>query len=71
VLSSVAGHTGAQNPLFGMDPQARRDDGDAAVGTLTPTAKALIQAAYGKRPDRLYFAGGSNGAATRHFGTDF
>lgn len=61
VISSDAGHTGAQNPLFGMDPQARRDYGYAAVGTLTPMAKALIAAAYGKRPDRSYIAGTSNG----------
>lgn len=61
VLSSDAGHSSAQNPRFGIDPQARRDYGYAAVGTLTPIAKALIAAAYGKGPDRSYFAGTSNG----------
>lgn len=61
VLSSDAGHSSAQNPVFGIDPQARRDYGYAAVGSLTPMAKALIAAAYGKGPDRSYFAGSSNG----------
>lgn len=61
VISSDAGHTSAQNPLFGLDPQARLDYGYRAVGTLTPMAKALIRAAYGKGPDRSYIAGTSNG----------
>ncbi|MEH7414720.1 tannase/feruloyl esterase family alpha/beta hydrolase [Neobacillus drentensis] len=61
VLSSDAGHNGAQNPLFGLDPQARLDYGYQAVGTLTPMAKSLIEAAYGRKPDRSYIAGGSNG----------
>ncbi|WP_201770801.1 tannase/feruloyl esterase family alpha/beta hydrolase [Demequina mangrovi] len=61
VLSSDAGHTGAQIPVFGFEPQARLDYGYQAVGTLTPMAKSLIEAAYGRGPDRSYFAGGSNG----------
>lgn len=61
VMSSDAGHNGAQNPLFGLDPQARLDYGYQAVGTLTPMAKALVAAAYGRGPDRSYIAGGSNG----------
>ena len=61
VISSDAGHTAAQNPLFGLDPQARLDYGYQAVGTLTPMAKALIRAAYGKGPDRSYIGGTSNG----------
>lgn len=61
IISSDAGHTNAQNPLFGVDPQARLDYGYQAVGTLTPMAKALIRAAYGKGPDRSYIAGSSNG----------
>lgn len=61
VISSDAGHNGAQNPLFGLDPQARLDYGYQAVGTLTPMAKALIKAAYGKGPDRSYIGGSSNG----------
>lgn len=61
VISSDAGHSSAQNPLFGVDPQARLDYGYQAVTTLTPMAKALIRAAYGKGPDRSYVAGTSNG----------
>lgn len=72
VISSDAGHSGSQNPLFGIDPQARLDYGYQAVGTLTPMAKELITARYGDGPDFSYIAGGSNGgrhvmvAASRH-----
>lgn len=72
VISSDAGHTGRQNPRFGAEPQARADYGYAAVGALTPMAKALIAAAYGRAPDRSYIGGCSNGgrhalvAAARH-----
>ena len=51
VISSDAGHNGAQNPTFGVDPQARLDYGYQAVGKLTPMAKAVIRAAYGRAPD--------------------
>jgi feruloyl esterase len=61
VISSDAGHTGAQNTVFGLEPQARLDYGYQAVGKLTPMAKALIAAAYGKQPDRSYIGGCSNG----------
>lgn len=61
VLSSDAGHTGSQNPLFGLDPQARLDYGYQAVGKLTPMAKALVRAAYSRPPDRSYIGGCSNG----------
>ena len=61
VLSSDAGHNLRQVPLFGRDPQARLDYGYRAVANLTPMAKALIAAAYGKAPDRSYFGGCSNG----------
>jgi pimeloyl-ACP methyl ester carboxylesterase len=60
VLSSDAGHS-APTPFFGVDPQARLDYGYTAVGSLTPMAKDLIKSAYGKAPDRSYFAGCSNG----------
>jgi feruloyl esterase len=72
VLSSDAGHNVRQLPLFGRDPEARLDYGHRAVGTLTPLARALIAAAYGRPPDRSYFGGCSNGgrhamvAAARH-----
>lgn len=61
VISADAGHASSQNPLFGIDPQARLDYGYNAVATLTPMAKALISQAYGKGPDRSYFGGCSNG----------
>ncbi len=61
VLSSDAGHNVRQLPMFGRDPDARLDYGYKAVGTLTPMAKALVAAAYGRGPDRSYFGGCSNG----------
>jgi feruloyl esterase len=61
VISSDAGHNAAQNPTFGIDPQARLDYGYQAVAKLTPMAKSVIQTAYGKAPDRSYFGGCSNG----------
>ncbi len=61
VISSDAGHTNAQNPFFGIDPQARLDYGYQAVGKLTPMAKSVIRQAYGKRPERSYIGGCSNG----------
>jgi len=61
VISSDAGHLGAQGPTFGIDPQARLDYGYQAVGKLTPMAKSAIATAYGKGPDRSYFGGCSNG----------
>ncbi len=72
VISSDAGHLAAQGPTFGIDPQARLDYGYNAVAALTPMAKSAINSAYGKRPDRSYFGGCSNGgrhtmvAATRY-----
>lgn len=61
VISSDAGHSGAQTPFFGMEPQARLDYGYQAVEKLTPMAKQLIAQAYGKGPDRSYIGGCSNG----------
>ena len=61
VISSDAGHTGAQTTAFGFEPQARLDYGYQAVAKLTPMAKELIKTAYGKLPDRSYIGGCSNG----------
>ena len=61
VISSDAGHNGAQNPTFGLDPQARLDYGYQAVAKIGPMAKSVIQTAYGKAPDRSYLGGCSNG----------
>ncbi|MRW91066.1 tannase/feruloyl esterase family alpha/beta hydrolase [Duganella sp. FT80W] len=60
VISSDAGH-GAATPFFGIDPQARLDYGYQAVAKLTPMAKSIIETAYGRKPDRSYFGGCSNG----------
>jgi poly(3-hydroxybutyrate) depolymerase len=60
VLSSNAGHP-APSPFFGLDPQARLDYGYNAVAQLTPMAKNLVKAVYGKAPDRSYIGGCSNG----------
>lgn len=60
VISSDAGHS-PPAPFFGIDPQARIDYGYNAVAELTPMAKRLIKAYYGKLPDKSYFAGCSNG----------
>ncbi|WP_153915548.1 tannase/feruloyl esterase family alpha/beta hydrolase [Shewanella sp. TC10] len=71
VISSDAGHEGYGEQYFGLDHQARINYGYGAVEKLTPMAKSLILNAYGKEPDRSYFAGCSNGgrhsmvAATR------
>lgn len=61
VISSDAGHANPQDLSFGIDFQARLDYGYQAVAKLTPMAKALIAAAYGKQPDRSYIGGCSNG----------
>lgn len=61
VISSDMGHNSQQNPLFGLDPQARLDYGYQAVSKVTPMAKALIRSAYGKQPDYSYLGGCSNG----------
>jgi feruloyl esterase len=50
VISSDAGHADGDDPSFGIDYQARLDYGYEAVAKLTPMAKALIAAAYGKGP---------------------
>lgn len=71
VLSSDAGHA-AEDPanlatglvrgnVFGLDRQARRDYGYSATDALWPVAQGLIQAHYGKPPQRNYMAGCSNG----------
>lgn len=61
VISSDAGHSAAQNPTFGLDPQARLDYGYQAVGKLTPMAKYVLRVAYGKGPKYSYIGGCSNG----------
>jgi hypothetical protein len=66
VISSDAGHpfdrtTPIGGATFGLDPQARLDYGYNAVAQLTPMAKSLIRAYYGRAPDASYLVGTSNG----------
>ena len=63
VVSSDAGHANklTRGPGFGYDPQARLDYGYRTVGTLTPIAKAIVEAAYGRPADKSYIGGCSNG----------
>lgn len=65
VISSDAGHASEAGAIgggvFGIDPQARLDYGYNAVAALTPMAKSLISAYYGKGPDKSYIVGSSNG----------
>ncbi|TWO69434.1 tannase/feruloyl esterase family alpha/beta hydrolase [Caenimonas sedimenti] len=65
VISSDAGHSAEQNlpgpGHFGLDPQARLDYGYQYIGVLTPMARDLVRAAYGRAPDRSYIGGCSNG----------
>ena len=49
------------NVTFGFDPQARLDFGYNSYDQVTQTAKALIQAYYGKAPERSYYVGCSEG----------
>lgn len=76
VISSDAGHNGAQTATFGFEPQARLDYGYQAAQKLTPMAKSLIAAAYGRGPDRSYIGGCSNGGrhtlvATTRLATEY
>lgn len=82
VISSDSGHreddpdnkaTGlAQGNVFGLDPQARRDYGYTANDTMYRVAQSLMQNHYGRKPERSYMVGCSNGgrhalvAATRY-----
>lgn len=69
VVSSDAGHDGKANPerglaggaAFGFDPQARRDYGYAAVATLNPLARQLVETHYGRTIAFTYGIGSSNG----------
>lgn len=63
VVSSDGGHRGASafDGNFGADPQARQDYAYNALDQVTLTAKAALQHFYGKRPDKSYFVGCSNG----------
>jgi feruloyl esterase len=63
VVSSDGGHRGtsAFDGNFGADQQARLDYAYNALDQVTLTAKDALQKYYGKRPDKSYFVGCSNG----------
>ena len=50
---------GAQS--FGFDPDARRDFGYRSYDEVTRAAKAIIAKHYGRRPEKSFFAGCSEG----------
>ncbi|HEY5409800.1 MAG TPA: tannase/feruloyl esterase family alpha/beta hydrolase [Caulobacteraceae bacterium] len=63
VVTTDGGHRGASmmDARFAIDQQARIDYAYGAVDKTTWAAKAVIQAFYGREPDRSYFLGCSNG----------
>ena len=63
VVSTDGGHRGtsAFDGNFGADQQARLDYAYNAIDKVTLTAKEVLQRYYGKRPDKSYFVGCSNG----------
>lgn len=69
VVSQDSGHDNAVNNdparggtvTFGFDEQARLDFGYNSYDQVTRTAKALIQAYYGRSPARSYYVGCSEG----------
>lgn len=63
VVSTDGGHRGtsAFDGNFGADPQARQDYAYNALDQVTLAGKDLLQQYYGRRPDKSYFVGCSNG----------
>jgi hypothetical protein len=69
VVSQDSGHDNRENndparngaQTFGFDPQARLDFGYNSYDQVAQVAKALVQAYYGRAPQRSYFVGCSEG----------
>lgn len=62
-LGSDGGHHGKPgfDGSFGMDDEALLNFGKESVKKTHDAAMAVIRKAYGRRPDRFYFIGGSQG----------
>jgi len=62
-LGSDGGHKGKAgfDGSFGMDDEALANFGKQSVKKTHDAAMAVIQKAYGQRPERFYFIGGSQG----------
>lgn len=60
VVSTDAGHSGT-TASFGADPQARIDHAYNSYDRTAVTAKSLIAAHYGRKPEHSYFSGCSGG----------
>jgi pimeloyl-ACP methyl ester carboxylesterase len=62
-LGSDGGHKGKAgfDGSFGLDDEALLNFGKQSVKKAHDAALAVIQKAYGRRPDRVYFIGGSQG----------
>jgi feruloyl esterase len=69
VVSQDSGHDNSRNSVperggtaaFGFDPQARAEYGGASLKPVADTAKAVLAAFYGRKPERSYFVGCSKG----------
>lgn len=65
VVFTDTGHLDEPGPdgpyRFGLDPQARLDNGFNSMAQTGRVAKALIAAHYARAPERSYFVGCSNG----------
>ena len=62
-LGSDGGHKGKPgfDGSFGLDDEALLNYGKQSVKKAHDAAEAVIRKAYGRRPDRFYFIGGSQG----------
>ena len=60
VVATDAGHQ-SPAPEFGLDPQARVEHAYRAHDRTAVTAKAILDAYYGRQADRSYFVGCSGG----------
>ncbi len=63
VVQSNGGHIGSSafDASFALDPNLAYLFGPGSVPTVTAVAKEMLQATFGKNPERSYFEGCSNG----------